>query len=73
MYPNLLELADGRLLLTFTVRCGRKLVAPVGGMYWCNETLDAHGLGLRGVLSTVPVPAPLRDPACVQAAPRPGG
>ena len=43
---------QGRLLLTFTVRCGRELVAPQDGRYWCNGTLDGHGLGLRAVLST---------------------
>ena len=51
-YGNLLELADGRLLLTFTVRCGMKISPKVNGKYWCNGTYDGRGLGLRGVLST---------------------
>lgn len=52
MYPNILELADGRLLLTFTVRCGVTAVPSVGGNFRCNDTHDGFGLGLRGVLST---------------------
>eukprot|EP01052_Picozoa_sp_SAG31_P000844 SAG31_NODE_26_length_32985_cov_39.054096_9_plen_478_part_00 len=52
MYPNFLELRDGRVLLTFTVRCGQTPLPPVKGMYWCNDTKDGHGLGLRAVLST---------------------
>ena len=43
MYPNFLELRDGRVLLTFTVRCGQTPLPPARGMYWCNDTKDGHG------------------------------
>ena len=37
MYPRFLELKDGRLLLTFTVR---------------SNSTDGHGLGLRAIISS---------------------
>ena len=37
MYPRFLQLADGRLLLTFTVR---------------SNSTDGHGLGLRAIISS---------------------
>ena len=51
MYPRFTELADGRILLTYTVRCGATVFAP-GQPKLCNGTVDGHGIGMRALLSS---------------------
>jgi hypothetical protein len=51
MYPRFTALADGRVLLTFTVRCGATVEAP-GHPKRCNGTVDGHGIGMRALLSS---------------------
>ena len=53
LYPRYLDLQDGRVLLTFTVRCGRTILTTNATTHHhCVNTTDGENIGLRAVLST---------------------
>ena len=51
-YNRLLRLHDGRVLMTFTVRCGRTVQNFSTSHHLCFNTTDGYNIGMRAVLST---------------------
>jgi hypothetical protein len=52
VYPHFLELADGRVLMTFTQRCNGVGPEPSANACGGNGEGDGYGTGLRALLST---------------------
>ena len=52
MYNRLLRLHDGRVLMAFTVRCGRDVQNFPTSHHKCTTTTDGFNIGMRAVLST---------------------
>ena len=50
LYPRYLKLRDGRVMLTFTVRCGRNADGKTLHQH-CTNTTDGKNIGLRAVFS----------------------
>lgn len=53
LYPRYLKLIDGRVLLTFTVRCGRNVdgSGTPDHLHHCVNTTDGENVGLRAAFS----------------------